>query len=157
MKKYILFFILAFQINCFSQNDSTNNASLSSIEKIIMFDNHDSIQLFPDDIIIDSVYIEQNLLYLYVGYGGCSKEEIALHCSKYFLKTYPPQVEMYISKVKHISPDCEKLIIEKLPFDLTPLKETYFRNSTDTSGTIMLRIHEPNNNEPILPLVKFRF
>ncbi|MEK7263919.1 MAG: hypothetical protein AAB071_05355 [Bacteroidota bacterium] len=125
MNKHIFFFVLAFQIQCFSQSATTNIDSLSSIRKIIMFNVNDSIQLFPDEISIDSIKIVENQLSLFVNYGGCSKENITLYCSKYFLESYPVQADLYLSNEIHISPDCEMLIIEKLTYDLRALKETY--------------------------------
>ena len=49
------------------------------------------------------------------------------------------------------------LIVEKLSFDLSPLKVGYIGNSNDSSETIILRIHEPNKHEPIPQKIKFKF
>ena len=49
------------------------------------------------------------------------------------------------------------LITEILTFDLSPLKHLFLEGSNDSSGTIMLRIHEPSKQEPIEPFIKYKF
>lgn len=150
----ITFFVFVHLIGCncsnptgtFIPTDSTNTA-------IIMFENISTINLSTDEARIKNISIESDTIVLVVEYGGgCEKHDFKLFGFKYFLKSNPPQSDIFLSH--NANGDlCKALLIDSLRFYLGPLKETYqFYYGYGNKGTILLRIYEPGKKEPLLPL-----
>ncbi|MBM4166194.1 MAG: hypothetical protein FJ218_04640 [Ignavibacteria bacterium] len=115
------------------------------------------MNLFSDEVTIDSTFIVADSLQLFVSYASCEQDSFSLYGYKVFLESLPAQAELYLSKGIHYESNCKMIITEKLIFDLSLLKDLYLQGSKDSTGTIMVRIHEPDKSEPIFPLVKYKF
>lgn len=125
------------------------------INSIIMFS--DSAFTFPKDgAKIEAIRIQGDLLTLEVAYGGGCKEHIfKLYGSKYFLKSNPPQTDVFLSHNSN-GDMCDAWLRSTLSFDLYPLRKAYI-NTFHDNGPLYLRIHEPGMQEPLYPLVLYRF
>jgi len=123
---------------------------------IRMFGDASNIVISTDWAIIKQASILFDTLFLKVEYsGGCKKHKFKLYGYKYFLKSYPVQADIYLSHNAQNDP-CRALITETLKFNLAPLKNNYI-NTYGRKDPILLRIHEPGKQEPLLPLVRYEF
>jgi hypothetical protein len=137
--------------------DTINNqlASQDENHSIIMFDNQCIPTLFKDKALIRSSSVNENILTLKVQYsGGCQEHDFTLYGYSLFLKSNPPQAEVYLSHNGN-GDMCEAFPQKEIHFDLVPLLDLC-RHQFGT-GQIVLRIHEPDSTNPITPFVSVSF
>ncbi|MFA5806010.1 MAG: hypothetical protein WC879_15340 [Melioribacteraceae bacterium] len=153
MRLIIISFCLALTIACDSLGPlEMPNPDLSNT--VILFDDINSIKLEKDPLHITKTRIEKDSLIINVEYsGGCTKHDFKLFIGKWILKSNPPQAELYLSHNSN-GDMCEAYIRREIKFDLTLLKN-WFANSMKLKGELILRIHEPGNNEPFIPMVSY--
>lgn len=153
MRLIIISFCLAVIISC----DSSGPLEIPNpylFNNVILFDDFNSIKLDKDLLSITKTRIEKDSLIISVEYsGGCTKHEFKLFIGKWILKSNPPQAEIYISHNSN-GDMCEAYISREIKFDLTLLKN-WFTSGMNLKGELILRIHEPGNNEPFIPMVRY--
>ncbi len=126
------------------------------VTSIVVFDDPTQVQIYPDEASIPTSTLQGDLLKLQVMYaGGCIRHDFVLYGSSAFLKSNPPQAEIFLSHNARNEP-CISLTRKELVFDLTPLKQAYTHVFAG-SGPILLRIYPPGSTEPILPLLRYDF
>lgn len=153
----LLWMILAFF--CFScQNDplSSDQASLDyNSPSIVMVDNPIADSIIYDPATIDKTWIRGDMMQMVIQYrGGCQVHDFSLYGSSLFMKSNPPQANIYLS---HRAYDdvCPDIFRKNLIFHLTPLLDSC-RKQFGT-GQILLRIYEPDSNTPISPFIPAAF
>jgi len=125
-------------------------------EKIILFDAWNAVFLSNDAADILEGEIHDDLLKLKISYkGGCKDHVFGLFAKKGFMESYPVQMNLFLS---HDAKEdmCRARIQSELCFDLSPLKKLY-KTTYQTTGTILLRIHEPHDSEHFKLLVVYEF
>ena len=137
--------------------DTINNQLISQDEyhSIIMFDNHSVLTLYKDKALITSSSVSENILTMKVQYGGgCQEHDFSLYGYSLFLKSNPPQAEVFLS---HDGKNdmCEAFLQKEIHFDLLPLLDVCRHQFG--RGQIILRIHEPDSTNPITPFVSVSF
>ena len=121
-----------------------------------MVDEIASSGLSTDEAKIGSAIISSDVLTLFVQYGGgCKPHDLKLFGSRRFLESYPVQANVFLSHNAN-GDACKALISDSLRFSLQRLKETY-QMYYGGRGTILLRLHEPGKQEPLLPLIRYEF
>ncbi|MBF8296735.1 MAG: hypothetical protein HW389_3280 [Bacteroidetes bacterium] len=131
------------------QTDTTHTA-------IIMVDDLSSAGLATDNAQIKSAVISSDVLTVIAQYGGgCKQHDFKLFGSRRFLESYPVQADVVLSHNAN-GDACKALISDSLRFSLQRLKET-FQMYYGGRGTILLRLHEPGKQEPLLPLIRYEF
>jgi hypothetical protein len=122
----------------FGCSNNTEPEVLGSFPTILV-ENINSSDLYRHELRINSVKINENSLIADISYsGGCKDHEFALVISKYFNKTYPVQVEVFISHNNN-GDSCEAFLTEEIAFSLLPLRDLY-RNAYSDKGEIILMI-----------------
>lgn len=71
--------------------------------------------------------------------GGCARHEFALFASHVFMESYPVQSAIAI-RHRANGDACEALLTRELRFDLTALRDAYWRAYGNRAGTIILRL-----------------
>lgn len=129
---------------------------IDKVDEIIMYNDVDSLYLHNDPLSIkDSITVHDGILYLNVLYsGGCKEHEFKLYGLPAFLKSNPPQAELFLSHNAD-GDECEALTTEELRFGLSPFLEACRKQFGN--GQILLRIYPPGSTEPVLPLVPVSF
>lgn len=153
MRLIIISFCLAVTIACDSSGPlEIPNLDLSNT--VLLFDDINSIKLEKDPLRITKTRIEKDSLIINVEYsGGCTKHDFKLFIGKWILKSNPPQAELYLSHNSN-GDMCEAYIRREIKFNLYLLKN-WFANSMNLKGELILRIHEPGNNSPFIPMVSY--
>lgn len=94
---------------------------------------------------IDSAFLRDDLLYLYVAYsGGCEKHTFTLYCTRGIYYSNPPQADVYLGHDGH-GDTCEAYLHEQVIFDLSPLLPEYHNG-------LGLRLHRFGEVEPFITL-----
>jgi hypothetical protein len=135
MPKYFfgLSIILLILFGC---SNNTEPEDLGSSPTILV-ENINASDLYRHELRINSVKINENSLIADISFsGGCRKHEFILVISKYFIKTNPPQIELFISHNNN-GDSCEAFLNEEIVFSLVPLKDLY-RNEYGDKGEIIL-------------------
>jgi len=127
---------------------------VTDVDEIIMFNPADSVKIGAVPAVIqDSIFVSKGILYLKVSYSGCSEHDFALYGSSLFLKSNPPQAEIFLSHEK-LEP-CDGWFTTDVRCNLSPLM-TECRKQFG-SGQILLRIYPPGSSDPVQPLVPVSF
>jgi hypothetical protein len=120
---------------------------------IVLFESIDDVALYSDPARIRDIAIAGDVLTLKVTYGGgCEKHDFELYGWRGYNKSNPPQALLFLSHNAH-GDRCEALITEVLHFSLSPLRFNVFRNR----GPVYLRIHDPDSDEPVMPMPMYKF
>lgn len=91
-----------------------------------------------DPFTIKSIMVDKDILKVEVTYGGgCKDHEFVLIGSNVFMESDPVQTKVVLSHNAN-NDLCEKLILEELEFDLSPLKHTYQQSYSDASAEIII-------------------
>lgn len=153
MRLIIISFCLAVTIACDSSGPlEIPNPDLS--KTVLLFDDINSIKLEKDPLHITKTRIEKDTLYINVEYsGGCSRHEFKLYVWKGILKSNPQQAEIFVSHNSN-GDLCKAWIRKEIKFELSTLRVWYLEGM-NISGELILRIHEPGNNEPFTPMVSY--
>ncbi len=153
MKILSLFVCLIFLPSC-NEPELLEMPGIDLSGDVVLFDNFSQIKLIDHPLCITKTRIEKDSLIINVEYsGGCTKHDFKLFIGKWILKSNPPQAELYLSHNSN-GDMCEAYIRREIKFDLTLLKN-WFANSMKLKGELILRIHEPGNNEPFTPMVSY--
>lgn len=105
---------------------------------------------------IEAVSIAGDQLFIEAAYaGGCAAHRFALHASKAFLESLPPQAVMVLSH-DAAGDSCERQLVQTLVFDLDVLRGAY-REVYPDDGPLQLRIFAPGAVDPARPLPLFEF
>ncbi len=156
---YFLMLLIFFGCSTPTEKRCDNNLppyNIDSSSSIIMFSDTNDVRIYPDPAIITGVAFKSDTLILYVQYsGGCREHYFKLFGYKGFMKSNPMQANIYLSHDSQNDP-CEAWLSDTLKFDLTPLKNYYIYLYCERDP-ILLRIHEPGQKEPLLPLVRYEF
>lgn len=137
MPKYFFSLTIIF----FTLFGCSHNAEPEELEgfSTILVENIHSNDFSRHELQINSVKIIENSLITDISYsGGCKEHEFTLVISKYFNKTYPVQVEAFISHNNN-GDICEAFLNEEIVFSLLPLRDLY-RNAYGDNGEIILII-----------------
>lgn len=147
--------IIEFIFGCSNNTITPPTLNNTEIQDIIMYTDYHSIPLFTDSLTVQKINMDKNTLQLVVSYGGgCKSHQFALYGFAGFLKSLPPQADLFLSHNGNGDP-CKALIIQELNFNLENLL-TACKQQFGT-GQIMLRINIPNTTEPIRPLIPVSF
>jgi hypothetical protein len=103
----------------------------------------DLAEIRKDSFVVDSAFIDGDLLRLRVSYrGGCKEHDFTLYSTGPATETYPPSTETYLSHDARAD-TCRESLQEELTFDLSPLKERF-----DLSGALLIGIHTHEGGHP---------
>jgi hypothetical protein len=139
--------------SCKDQGDPVS--TLPPSDTIVMVDALSGLNLPFDPARIASSRVSGDVLLLTVEYvGGCKQHELRLIGLRAFLKSNPPQADIFLSHDAH-SDRCEALIEEQRRFGLAPLRQVL--RQAFGRGAVLLRVHEPGMSEPLRPLLQFEF
>ena len=129
---------------------------VDKVDEIIIYDDADSLYLHKDPLSIkDSIIVRDGILHLNVSYsGGCKEHEFTLYGSTAFLKSNPPQADLFLSHNAN-GDECEALPTEELQFGLSSLLKLC-RNQFG-SGQVLLRLYLPGSSEPVKPFMPVSF
>ncbi len=154
--RFVIICFFSFIIGCRESPIDTGEKNGVSFEPIVLFYNSLPADYYDDLIIgIDTSLISSNLLTLVVSYsGGCRHHEFRLFGSRSIIKTNPPQASIFLSHNAN-GDVCRKVSIDTLVYNLCPLKDYVQQNCI--ADSILLRIYEPRNQEPYLPLIVYNF
>jgi hypothetical protein len=151
----LLFAVLTYLYGCSKDAINSQAATTDDNQSIIMFGNQSSPTIFKDQTIIQSSSLADDVLTLNIQYGGGCKEHVfALYGYSMFLKSNPPQAEVYLSHNGN-GDMCKALLYQDIRFNLLPLLDSC-RHQFGT-GQILLRIHAPDSTNPITPFVSVSF
>jgi hypothetical protein len=144
-------------VGCSRSNPAGSSLSIDTTHiAIVMVDEIASSDLSTDEARIGSAVISSDVLSLLVQYGGgCKPHDFKLFGSRRFLESYPVQADVFLSHNAN-GDACKALISDSLRFSLQRLKETY-QMSYGERGTILLRLHEPGKQAPLLPPFRYMF
>jgi len=118
-------------------------------ERCILFD------LDSEPAAIEHIGLSGDFLTVTVHYsGGCADHSFTLHTGRCFLESWPLQSEIFLIHEDPGDP-CDSVVTEERVFDLTPLKEVYWEGHAGRDGTLLLRVHEPGNQEPYEPKPRY--
>lgn len=141
------FLFIAIIITC-SRDKSPTQPSPSlypSVNIITDFEKFDRPAVEKDPFHIDSVYVNGDLLHVFVSYGGgCQEHDFSLYSTNGIYLSLPPQGDVYLGHDGH-GDMCEAYLSEELIFDLTPL-------IADNGGGMGLRLHQYHVSEPFVTI-----
>jgi hypothetical protein len=124
--------------------------------EIILFDDFKDMPLITDPATIGDVRIEGDIIYLSVGFSGCTRDhDFALYGLTGFMESYPVQAAVYLSHDGK-GEVCDAYFIKELRFDLTPLRCEYQR-SYGPHGPVRLRLYAPGARDLVEPLPVYNF
>jgi hypothetical protein len=140
---------------CSENVTETQNQTSEETQSIIMFNNIDSIRLYKDPLSVNKISVNEEMLQMSLNYGGgCKEHNVTLYAFTIFLKSNPPQAEIFLSHNGN-GDSCEAWINRDDAFNLEPLLELCRKQFQH--GQILLRIYLPNGVEPIRPLPNVSF
>ena len=91
------------------------------------------------------VSIEDDMLTLNVGYGGCGKKDFTLSWDGMIPET--DNMSLYLSLPVVTGMECEMYISDTLKFDLTPVKEAIQDHKGTETGEVTLYLTKPGSTE----------
>lgn len=89
--------------------------------------------------VINVIYssIESDILTVELEYGGCGSQHFDLYIDNFFMESNPVQATAKFSP--QVEDYCKALIRSEHNYDLTPLKEIYYKYYGELNSTIILR------------------
>jgi hypothetical protein len=104
-----------------------------------------------DAAIIDSARVTQDVLQVFVQYGGgCRTHQFALISSGIFLESYPVRLGLRLAHDAQGDP-CRAIKASVERFDLRPVRQAY-QASYGQGGPIILELREPGQNGKVVPV-----
>ncbi|MBA3918760.1 MAG: hypothetical protein K2Y26_15790 [Gemmatimonadaceae bacterium] len=102
-----------------------------------------------DAAIIDSARVTQDVLQIFVQYGGgCQTHNFALVSSGVFLESYPVRLGLNLAHDAN-GDRCKALKTSVERFDLRPVRQTYL-TSYGQSGPLILELREPGQSGKVV-------
>lgn len=147
----ILIIMSVYFLSCDSKNENeggSDNLLFPDLEiaipvdsgKVILFNGANPTFFIMDFCKVNYAEFDTNILNIEVSFpGGCKEHQFYLIAWDYFLESYPVRANLLLSHNAN-SDSCEAWVTSKLSFDMTPLKQEYFKLYRGTSGSIILRI-----------------
>lgn len=133
------------------RKDATSSTPENQLVIIDDFQNFDPASIEIDAFEISEPRISGDDLIFSISYsGGCQDHQFTLYSTLAVMESQPPQASAWLS---HNGNDdfCEAYLTEEIRFDLTELKENA------DSGSLLLRLHPFQEENPITPLLLYEW
>ena len=144
-------------LGCDRFNPATSSVRTdTTYTAIVMVDDLSTASLSVDGAQIKSAIISSDVLTIVAQYGGgCKQHEFKLFGSTRFYESNPPQADVILSHQAN-GDLCKALITDSLRFSLVRLREVY-HSYYGSKGVLLLRLHEPGQQVPLSPLIRYEF